>query len=99
MKLHVLTEERREHNYHDPTVEWTRVTQRIVKDGVTYERSWVKDKDCSGRPGHFTTHDERSKIGVLCGDCHGDAFRISYGSYEVIVTCVECGKTGEVYSG
>lgn len=31
--------------------------------------------------------------------CGGDAFRISYGEYTCLGTCIVCGKVLEVYSG
>lgn len=38
-------------------------------------------------------------IEVLCGDCHGSAFTLRYGSYEILAKCIACGKEACVYSG
>ena len=36
---------------------------------------------------------------VMCGDCGGFEFRISYGSYECFGTCMKCDHKYSLYSG
>jgi hypothetical protein len=62
------------------------VIEAMVTDGgMIYWRESIDE--------HFT-----SSSRVIC-ECGGFEFSISYGSYECIGTCSECGKSASVYSG
>jgi len=68
-------------------------TQRKTIDGIVYrkfsdEGLWIAESIRKG-----------VKHGVICDKCGGFAFSLSYGDYELIATCVNCGTSGPVYTG
>lgn len=85
---------------------WIDIVESFEKDGHRYERSGYTinghvSEDIKQH--HFFSRDpqivDRDTPDVLCGDCQGDKFTITFGDYSVHARCTNCGKDEEIYSG
>jgi len=94
-------------NWQDPKETWLKVVETIERDGVLYSRTSGMygppvEHEHFVRVGHASVGSEHPRTNipdVLCGHCHEDTFRLTYGSYCLHATCAACGMQDIVYDG
>jgi hypothetical protein len=75
-------------------------TQSITVDGHVYSRT--RHNNLAQEVNdlrHYRARDGYDVSEILCGRCLHDSFHITYGNYECIAVCSQCGNSDIVYDG